>query len=448
MVRFSSFATALILLAQPVLAQECDLECEMSKWAEEVGEDFGYEIEKPCDRLCDFSFWLNAYGGDIKTAIEEEAINGLIDGEDIPLVEASSAGNIEGVRLLLAAGADVTKTNHLGNTPLHRAKNGEIARMLLDAGAKVDALNNIYAPPSVHATEYNHPDVLTLLVEAGADVNYYNPATGISLVGIASYQGHTEILEDLIGWDADVTFASHGQYSPLMFAVRLDHKDYEIVEKTIDLLLDAGANPRETREIRLQGDSGKRSVMELAGANPVLKGSSVLTRIESAIAKAAEADKANVITFKSGTGSESSHEETEELDVATIPPGDTDAKREERLANSYKILLKNTCSRPIEVAVVFRDAATDTWSNKLQETELIRLRRGKSAYATLDGEDARATGGSIWFYYAVEGTKRELIGTLPLKIASLGETRKFAEGSTAPRKVKGVLTDVTELSCD
>lgn len=53
--------------------------------------------------------------------------------------------DVEGVRLLIEAGADVNARTDIGSTPLHRAIGGgnvEIVRMLLDAGALPDLKNN------------------------------------------------------------------------------------------------------------------------------------------------------------------------------------------------------------------------------------------------------------------------------------------------------------------
>jgi ankyrin repeat protein len=56
-----------------------------------------------------------------------------------PVINAANFGEMEMVKLLLAAGADVSATNYEGMTALHFADNAEIARFLIDAGADRNA---------------------------------------------------------------------------------------------------------------------------------------------------------------------------------------------------------------------------------------------------------------------------------------------------------------------
>jgi uncharacterized protein len=92
-----------------------------------------------------------------------------------PIYLAASNGNAAMIKLLLDSGADANTVDPTGETTLMTAaKVGDLesARVLLDGGAKVDI-----ADPTFHQTALmiavrdNHPEVVRLLVQRGANVN-------------------------------------------------------------------------------------------------------------------------------------------------------------------------------------------------------------------------------------------------------------------------------------
>lgn len=89
-----------------------------------------------------------------------------------PLHYASSNGNLESIKLLLAAGADVNGLDKNKRTPLHLAaiqNDPEIILALLDAGAQIDALDENQCTPLHIAAFYNSDKVITVLLEKGAN---------------------------------------------------------------------------------------------------------------------------------------------------------------------------------------------------------------------------------------------------------------------------------------
>ncbi len=86
--------------------------------------------------------------------------------QQTPLHLASTS---EVVRMLIAAGADVTAADGIGRTPLHLAVNAEVAQALIDGGAKVMAENPKGLTP-LHLAD--NAGVAEVLIRKGAKVNY------------------------------------------------------------------------------------------------------------------------------------------------------------------------------------------------------------------------------------------------------------------------------------
>ena len=92
---------------------------------------------------------------------------------DLAIHDYSRNGNLDGLNVLLASGADVDKTGNGGRTPLHYASsNGhlEIVNVLLAAGAEVNKTDNDGYTPLHYASTYGHFEVVKSLIRAKADV--------------------------------------------------------------------------------------------------------------------------------------------------------------------------------------------------------------------------------------------------------------------------------------
>jgi len=88
------------------------------------------------------------------------------------LILASRYPYPEMVEMLLAAGADVNAKDNHGFTALMRSNESEIVEMLLAAGADVNAKNNHGETALIMASSYDaKPEVVRILLENGADVN-------------------------------------------------------------------------------------------------------------------------------------------------------------------------------------------------------------------------------------------------------------------------------------
>lgn len=88
-----------------------------------------------------------------------------------PLIKAASLGEPDVVAILLAAGAEVNATNKIGQTALHLAKNAEVARLLIAAGADQAARAADGQTPASRTVREGYPDGLVLFTNALRQTN-------------------------------------------------------------------------------------------------------------------------------------------------------------------------------------------------------------------------------------------------------------------------------------
>lgn len=136
------------------------------------------------------------------------------------LAAAIRKGDVEACRNLLSSGADVNAVDSKRLTPLQSAVSAakpQIVQLLLDAGAKVNLAGDAAAvgwneaafPPILMACTVPRPmtaadlEILKLLVAQGADVNYADPQKITPLHRAATY-GHVAAAGILVAAGADV----------------------------------------------------------------------------------------------------------------------------------------------------------------------------------------------------------------------------------------------------
>lgn len=86
--------------------------------------------------------------------------------------EAVSGDNLEMVKLVIDRGADISMTRDHGETVLLEAirseKSTEIVQLLIEKGADVNRSNDDKQTPLMKAAQYNLPEIIKLLLHAGA----------------------------------------------------------------------------------------------------------------------------------------------------------------------------------------------------------------------------------------------------------------------------------------
>ena len=158
------------------------------------------------------------------------------------LLWAAHWDDLESADRLLAAGADVNAADDHGVTPLERAAENAslpMVRRLVEAGANVNASQASGLTPLMTAARTGSTDVVRLLVGQGADVNAVTGETRSSALMWAVSEPHPEIVDLLLEAGADPHLSTVKGFTPLMFAAR----NGDIV--TAEALIAAGVDVNE-----------------------------------------------------------------------------------------------------------------------------------------------------------------------------------------------------------
>ncbi len=159
---------------------------------------------------------------------------------DSSVTKAVKAGDLQEVRKLIAAHADVNATSGDGSTPLLWAAHKsdvEMARALIAAGAKPDTANNYGVTPLLDASRAGDAAMMEVLLKAGADPKRAHTEGETPLMA-ASRAGSVPGVRLLLDRGADVNATDSFQHeSALMWASAEGHLD------VVDTLLKAAANP-------------------------------------------------------------------------------------------------------------------------------------------------------------------------------------------------------------
>ena len=151
---------------------------------------------------------------------------------------------------LLEAGADPTKRDKRGDTPLHRAaRHGRFAfnvEALLRAGADLKATTDLEKTPLHLAAEHNkEPAIIGVLLRAGADANARDSFMNCPLHVAVGFESSPTTVEALLMSGADVHARNVSTESPLHIAAKFS-SDVAVIEA----LLRAGADVNVTDQYK------------------------------------------------------------------------------------------------------------------------------------------------------------------------------------------------------
>jgi ankyrin repeat protein len=177
-----------------------------------------------------------------------------------PLVEAVKQGDVQAVRALIKAGADVRVPEGDGATALHWAAyrdSSDLVRVLLDAGASAAVANDLGVTPLHLAAANGSAATMRLLLDKRADVNAAT-AAGVTPLMEAARGGSVDAVGLLVAGGANVNAREHARgQTALMWAVSRQHP--EIVKVLLENHADVHARTG-TRPVMAMLDQGPRAV--------------------------------------------------------------------------------------------------------------------------------------------------------------------------------------------
>lgn len=138
------------------------------------------------------------------------------------LMSAVKANDLAAVNRLLGAGALVDQADGNGDWPLIMAAylgHIEVLSALLDAGADVGVLDPGMQATALHAAAYaGHAKACALLINHGVELNRQGPVNGYTALHDAVWQSNLEAASVLVQAGADRTIRSKQGQTPLALA--------------------------------------------------------------------------------------------------------------------------------------------------------------------------------------------------------------------------------------
>lgn len=201
--------------------------------------------------IADDNFELSraAYNGEIekvKALIESGAdVNSwsnLGSHSNTPLMYAVYKGHYEVAKILIEAGADVNAFHSPDHTVLYHALesyrlSAELVQLLVDSGVNMDPNSLFRAVQSLRTAgeKSEVPKVMSILIDAGADVNKQDQ-TGFTVLMAAAFEGYNQLVDILLRSGAEINASMESGRTALTLAVSMGHTE------TVRLLIEAGAD--------------------------------------------------------------------------------------------------------------------------------------------------------------------------------------------------------------
>ncbi len=173
-------------------------------------------------------------------------------GADTRLAEAAARDDLEAVRALVQAHADLDTAQGDGTTALHWAAlkdDLEMAHLLLEAGADANARTRIGGlTPLYLASTNGNPQLVAELLKAGADASAASSVNGTTALMKAAFAGSAEAVRLLLEHGADPNVKEPGlNQTALMFAAASARR--QEIREVVHLLAARGAKLDATSKV-------------------------------------------------------------------------------------------------------------------------------------------------------------------------------------------------------
>ncbi|WP_421875475.1 ankyrin repeat domain-containing protein [Marinoscillum sp.] len=167
-----------------------------------------------------------------------------IFGQSDQLEKAIKAGDVAELKALLASGADPNAKNANGDPIVGTASIWpELLRPFIEAGANINEPGKSKYPPLLSAVTMSSAESVRMLIEAGADVNYTQPSTGMSILHFATWRSNcAECVDLLIKAGADVNSKDKNGETPatVMITANTPQERVETVHFTVNMMKSIG----------------------------------------------------------------------------------------------------------------------------------------------------------------------------------------------------------------
>jgi ankyrin repeat protein len=162
-----------------------------------------------------------------------------------------------------------------GKTPLSYAAqynpDPEVITVLLKAGAGVKEMDTLQETPLMLAAKYNqNPEVIAILLKGGANAKARNIVGWTPLMEAASRNQNPEVINALLKAGADIKAKGEHGWTSLEYAAAGNHNP-----EVITTLLKAGADAKAK-------DDNEQTALDYAKNNDALKGTDALNQLEEA----------------------------------------------------------------------------------------------------------------------------------------------------------------------
>ena len=148
--------------------------------------------------------------------------------------------NMETIQRLLDQGANVNAQDDRGNNSLYFAaeycKDKEILQLLIDSGTNINKKNKFDNTPLIYAAQYNTLEIVSFLISNGAEVNILDSAGDVPLLAAALENHDPQVITILLKAGADINHKNNDGKTAVLLAA-----EYNNIE-VIKTLIEAGAD--------------------------------------------------------------------------------------------------------------------------------------------------------------------------------------------------------------